>query len=108
VVVYNPSPGGVPSHPLTLKVAQVTVKVLPTTASVRLGTPQAFVPTVGNAVDPGVVWSVNGIPGGTEEFGYIGTNGVYLPPVVVPAGSLTSVFPNLPNFANPTLGFLQG
>lgn len=26
----------------------------------------------------------------------------------VPAGSLTSVFPNLPNFANPTLGFLQG
>ena len=26
----------------------------------------------------------------------------------VPAGSLTSVFPNLPNFAQPTLGFLQG
>ncbi len=90
VVVYNPAPGA-PSHPLTLRVAQVTVKVLPTTVSVRLGTPQAFVPTVGNAVDPGVVWSVNGIPGGTEEFGYIGTNGIYLPPVVVPATNVVFV-----------------
>ena len=26
----------------------------------------------------------------------------------VPPGSLASVFPNLPHFANPTLGFLQG
>jgi uncharacterized protein (DUF1800 family) len=91
VVVYNPAPGGAPSHPLTLRVAQVTVKVAPTTASVRLGTPQTFVPTVGNAVDTGVVWSVNGIPGGTEELGYIGTNGIYLPPVVVPATNIVSV-----------------
>lgn len=91
VVVYNPAPGGSSSHPLTLKVAQVTVKVLPTTASVRLGTTQTFVPTVGNAVDPGVVWSVNGIPGGTDEFGYIGTNGIYLPPVVVPATNVVFV-----------------
>lgn len=91
VVVYNPAPGAAASHPLTLKVAQVTVKVLPTTATVRLGVNQTFTAQVGNAADPSVVWSVNGVPGGSEEAGWITASGTYTPPSLVPLTNVVTV-----------------
>lgn len=91
VVVVNPAPGAAASHPLTLKVAQVTVKVTPTVASVRLGSSQPFASVVGGASDPSVVWSVDGQPGGTGVGGSITANGLYTAPLAMPATNVVLV-----------------
>jgi uncharacterized protein (DUF1800 family) len=84
VVVVNPNPGSAASHPLTLKVAQVTVKVSPTSATLRLGTTQVFSAVVANAADPGVHWSVDGQPGGSAATGFIDESGRFTPPAQLP------------------------
>ena len=88
VTVCNPSPGASASHPLTLKVLPpISVAVSPAVATVRLGGTQPLVATVANAVDPSVVWCVNGQPGGNETIGWVSTNGLYSSPTnQLPAG----------------------
>ncbi|HKV91153.1 MAG TPA: hypothetical protein VJW20_01245 [Candidatus Angelobacter sp.] len=56
--------------------------VSPSTASVALGTTQAFTATGPNAP---VNWSVNGIPGGNSLIGTISSIGVYTPPAIFPS-----------------------
>ena len=81
VTVCNPAPGASASHPLTLKVMPpISLVVSPSVSVVRLRGTQAFIATVANAVDTSVVWSVNGLPGGNDTVGWIGTNGVYTAP----------------------------
>lgn len=81
VTVCNPAPGAAASHPLTLRaLPPISVAVSPATATVRLGGIQTFVATVANAVDPSIVWSVNGQPGGNDTVGWVSTNGIYSGP----------------------------
>jgi hypothetical protein len=60
ITVQNPAPGPSISAGLNLIVqGGVAVTIAPTTAAVRCGNQQAFVPTVTGALNTGVTWTVN-------------------------------------------------
>ncbi|SRR6266436_185608 len=64
---------------------QITVNVTPATATVRTGDTQQFIATVNGTTNQSVTWSVNGTVGGDTTNGTISPNGLYTPPVQVPA-----------------------
>src|SRR5260221_10456704 len=55
----------------------IIVSLTPPSASVLLGTTQAFTAVVTNSTNTVVNWSVNGIRGGDAAVGTISTSGVY-------------------------------
>lgn len=64
--------------------AAVTVAVAPATAAVGEHGVVQFTAVVGNAVNTGVNWSVNGTPGGSASVGTISSNGLYTAPAIFP------------------------
>src|SRR5712692_1395716 len=69
----------------------VTVSLTPASASMLLGTAQAFTVVVANSTNTAVNWSVNGISGGNATVGTITTSGVYTSPGDLPATGSVSV-----------------
>ncbi|MGH9729553.1 MAG: hypothetical protein ACRD4V_13325 [Candidatus Acidiferrales bacterium] len=69
----------------------VTVTVLPATASVRLGARQQFTATVTGAVSSAVNWSVNGVAGGNSVAGTISSSGLYTAPQSLPSSPNVTV-----------------
>jgi hypothetical protein len=72
-------------------VAQTTVTVSPTSATVRTRRTQQFSATVQNASSQAVTWSVNGVTGGNSTVGTISTTGLYTAPGSVPSPSTVTV-----------------
>jgi hypothetical protein len=62
----------------------VAVTVSPPTASLTVGATQQFTPTVTNATNKAVTWSVNDVAGGNSTVGTITANGLCTAPVTVP------------------------
>ncbi len=55
--------------------SEVTVAVMPNTATVSPGQRQSFAATVANSPDTSVTWTVNGIPDGNTEVGEVCVSG---------------------------------
>ena len=91
--VRQPGPGAVTgnsvSAPFTVTV--VTVAVSPSAATVPLGTSKAFTSTVTGSPNKAVIWSVNGLTGGSMTVGTISVTGVYVAPNMVPAPGKVTV-----------------
>ena len=62
----------------------VTITLLPSTATVTIGTTEQFTATVTNASNTGVTYQVNNVTGGNSTTGTISTTGLYTPPATVP------------------------
>jgi hypothetical protein len=67
------------------------VTVTPTAATVLLGNSQTLVATVSNTTDTEVIWSVNGVTGGTTSAGTITTVGTYTAPADLPSPAIVQV-----------------
>lgn len=63
----------------------LNVTISPATTTVLLGNPITFTATVTNSPDTTVVWSVNGVAGGSAQAGLITADGVYTAPYDLPA-----------------------
>lgn len=63
----------------------VKITITPTTATVLLGNPVTFSAMVTNSADTTVVWSVNGVAGGSAQAGMITAAGLYTAPYDLPA-----------------------
>jgi uncharacterized protein (DUF1800 family) len=63
----------------------VTVAVTPSSATVQIGSIQAFGATVTGNANTAVTWSVNGLVGGLPTVGTISPAGVYVAPSSMPA-----------------------
>jgi uncharacterized protein (DUF1800 family) len=86
VVVRNPAPAAADSTSRCFTVRPlVSIKISPTTATVRGGTTRTFSATVSNTNTTGVTWSVNGVVGGNNTVGTITTAGVYTAPLNIGA-----------------------
>src|SRR5260370_20410287 len=83
--------GAVGSAPPQPPPSGVTVGLTPPSASLLLGTPQAFTAVVANSTNTAVNWSVNGISGGNAAVGTITTGGVYTLPADLPAARSCTV-----------------
>jgi hypothetical protein len=70
---------------------QVSVAVVPTSATPAIGQSRQFSATVRNAANTGVVWEVNGVQGGNSTTGTITAAGLYSAPAVVPSPATASV-----------------
>lgn len=92
--VRQPGPGAVTTgSPVTVKVVAtiVTVAVKPGSATVGLGTNQAFSATVTGSANTAVTWSVNGVTGGNSAAGTINSSGVYTAPASMPSPATVSI-----------------
>ena len=69
----------------------VSVTVTPPATALFLGKTRQFSVAVQNAADSSVVWSVNGLIGGSTAVGLIDANGVYTAPDVMPNAGAVSV-----------------
>ena len=58
-----------------------TLTISPSSADVRVGSTQTFVPSITNET---LTWSVNGVAGGNATVGTISTSGVYTAPAALP------------------------
>jgi hypothetical protein len=68
----------------------VTISISPASATVRLGRRLQFSAAVSGSANEGVVWKVNGIPGGNSAVGTVNTSGLYRAPLwLVPANPVT-------------------
>jgi uncharacterized protein (DUF1800 family) len=65
-----------------------TLTISPTTADVRVGSTQTFVPSITNET---LTWSVNGVAGGNATVGTISTSGVYTAPATLPSPDTITV-----------------
>lgn len=86
--------GGVAANSTTIAMAgsaTTSVQVSPGIATVPVGTTQAFTAIVTNASTTDVVWSVDGIVGGSSTIGTIDTTGLYTAPLTVPSPSTITV-----------------
>ena len=63
----------------------IVVTVSPSTGSVLLGNQATFTATVTNTTDTAVIWSVNGVTGGSTTLGTITPAGVYTAPIDLPS-----------------------
>ena len=63
----------------------VIVSVYPASASVQVGKTQSFTATVQNSTNSAVIWSVNGVNGGSAANGTIDASGLYTAPAGPPA-----------------------
>ena len=70
---------------------QLTVKISPASATVRVGRTQQFAATVQNASVTTVIWKVNGIAGGDLRVGKISSAGLYMAPNLVPSPAQVTV-----------------
>jgi hypothetical protein len=69
----------------------IQVVVTPNSGTVLLGETLAFTATVSNSTDTSVVWSVNGVTGGSPQAGSITADGVYTAPADLPQGGTVQV-----------------
>src|SRR6266702_8503934 len=60
--------------------AQISITILPTSASVAVGQTQQFTASVSGTSNTGVTWAVNGTIGGSSTVGMISSNGLYTAP----------------------------
>jgi len=67
------------------------VTVTPATATLSRGATQQFRATVSGVTDQTVLWSVNGVRGGSAVFGLISDEGVYVAPIIIPGASTVTV-----------------
>ena len=68
----------------------ITISLSPSNASIPLGGSQSFSATVSGTANTTVIWTVDGIMGGTPIVGTISSAGVYTAPVALPpSGSVT-------------------
>jgi len=70
---------------------QVSVAVVPTSATPATGQSRQFSATVRNVGNAGVVWEVNGIQGGNSTTGTITGAGLYTAPAAVPSPATVNV-----------------
>ena len=91
--VRQPGPGAVTGNAVGVPVAAgvVRVAVSPSTATVLLGASRSFAATVTGTTNTAVLWSVNGVNGGSAASGRITAAGVYTAPAVVPTGGSVTV-----------------
>jgi hypothetical protein len=86
-------------------VSPVTVSVSPTSAAIQINesvqNTQQFLATVKNATNLAVTWEVNGVPGGSAEFGSISPSGLYTVPTAVPSANPVTV--TAVSVADPTI-----
>src|SRR4029077_7423811 len=64
-----------------------SVTVSPNPANVAAFATQQFSASVSSLSNTAVTWQVNGTPGGSEQFGFISSAGLYVAPGAVPAKS---------------------
>lgn len=69
----------------------IQVVVTPNSGTVLLGETLAFTASVFNSTDTAVIWSVNGITGGSSQAGTISADGVYTAPADLPQGGTVQV-----------------
>lgn len=69
----------------------ISVSVAPQAGSVLLGGTLQFTATVQNSTDTAVTWSVNSIPGGSDQVGSVTAAGVYTAPADLPQGGTVQV-----------------
>jgi len=67
----------------------ISVTISPTQATVRINKTQLFTATVQNSTNKAVTWKVNGVTGGTAQYGYISSLGRYMAPSSVPGAVVT-------------------
>lgn len=92
VRVANPDPGAIVSSGKSLRVLPpVSVKVSPTTRTMRLGTPKSFSTYPANTTNKAVTWLVNGVPGGNATVGTIDTAGLFTAPWAMPGSNTVQV-----------------
>ena len=72
-------------QPGVVSVPSVTVS--PNPASVAAFATQQFSASVSSLSNTAVTWQVNGTPGGSKQFGFISSTGLYVAPGAVPAKS---------------------
>jgi uncharacterized protein (DUF1800 family) len=72
-------------------VPPVTVTLSPQTVLVRLGSTQAFTPTVTGNANTAVTWTVNGVAGGSATLGTIDATGLYTPPATLPPSTAITI-----------------
>jgi hypothetical protein len=90
--VVNPNPGQATSSTRRLTVMNpVSIRVTPATETVRLGATRKYTASLVNAVDKRVVWSVNGIAGGSSTVGTVAADGLYTAPWVMPAAGQVTI-----------------
>jgi hypothetical protein len=62
----------------------ISVNLTPGTGSVLLGNAMSLTPTVSNATNTGVIWTVAGVPGGNSTVGTISASGIFTAPQSLP------------------------
>ncbi|HHH36692.1 MAG TPA: hypothetical protein ENK48_07675 [Gammaproteobacteria bacterium] len=77
-------PGETRSVPLRLD-EKVSLTITPPATSVNLGRPVQIQSILSGLSDTTLRWLVNGVAGGSTEFGVIDSSGLYTPPAVIPA-----------------------
>jgi len=70
---------------------QVSVAVVPTSATPAIGQSRQFNATVRNTSSTAVAWEVNGVQGGNSTIGTITAAGLYMAPSAVPNPATVSV-----------------
>lgn len=103
VAVRQPAPGSVTSASVSLAVvaANMGVTVAPATASLMLGSSQAFASTVSGTANTAVTWSVNGVAGGSAATGTVSVAGFYAAPASMPSPATVTV--RATSVANPAV-----
>lgn len=77
--------------PAALGAAQVSVAVVPTSATLAIGHTRQFTATVRNSSNKGVAWQVNRVTGGNSTVGTISVTGLYTAPAAVPRPAAVTV-----------------
>ena len=78
----------------------VTVTVSPASANVLVSATRQFTATVTGSANTSVIWSVNGVDGGSSTAGWITSTGSYQAPATVPSPAIVNV--QARNAAEPT------
>ncbi|MEQ1909428.1 MAG: DUF1800 family protein [Vicinamibacterales bacterium] len=93
--VRQPGPGPVTGNSMSVSVVAasmpVSVTVAPTTTSLALGATQPFTATLTGTTNAGLMWSVNGVTGGSTTVGTISAAGVYVAPAALPASPTVTI-----------------
>src|SRR4051812_8672689 len=76
-------------HVLAQPAASVTLNFA--TLTIPVGSGRQFIATVTGVANTAVTWSVNGVPGGSSTTGTIDSNGNFLSPAGIPAGTVLKI-----------------
>ncbi len=85
------SPTAFAQATVTLTPPPLTVVVSPATATVQVGRTQTFAATVTGTANTAVIWSVNGVDGGSGTVGTISAAGTYTAPAAVPVPATVTI-----------------